>query len=63
MFSDFGVVSKVNIVTDGATGLHRGFGFVEMVSLEEAQAAIEKLNGKEIQTRPLRVSRAKERIY
>ena len=43
----FGIVSKVTILKDRITGIPRGFGFVEMNSKEEAQAAINALNGKE----------------
>jgi RNA recognition motif-containing protein len=60
MFSKFGAVKAVKIVTDKNTGITRGFGFVEMTSMEEAFEAINKLDGKEIQGRALRVSQAKD---
>lgn len=46
-FEAFGVVSKASILKDRVTGIPRGFGFVEMDSKEEAEAAIVALNGKE----------------
>ncbi|MCE2484127.1 MAG: RNA-binding protein [Desulfurellaceae bacterium] len=58
-FSQSGSVTSVNIITDKSTGRSRGFGFVEMGSGEEAQAAIENLHGQELQGRPLTVNEAK----
>jgi hypothetical protein len=52
-------VTDVSIVTDRATGQSRGFAFVEMGSSEEAQAAIQALDGKELDGRTLRVSEAR----
>lgn len=60
MFSKFGAVKGVKIITDKNTGITRGFGFVEMASTEEAMEAIKALDGKEIQGRALRVSQAKD---
>ena len=45
LFAESGTVESVNIITDRDTGRSKGFGFVEMSSEEEAQSAIEKLNG------------------
>jgi len=59
MFSRHGEVKKVSIVKDPETGMKKGFGFVEMATAEAAHVAIEKLDGKEIQGRSLRVSQAK----
>ena len=59
-FAECGDVHSANVVMDRETGRSRGFGFVEM-GREEAQAAIEALNDKEISGRRLRVSQAKER--
>ncbi len=47
LFSVFGTVERAYIVTDRQTGLSKGFGFVEMSSDAEAQAAITSLNGKQ----------------
>jgi RNA recognition motif-containing protein len=54
-------VSEVKLITDRDTGRPRGFGFVEMGSSEEAEAAISELNGYEMQGRPLTVNEARER--
>ena len=47
LFSMFGTVERAYIITDRQTGLSKGFGFVEMGSDAEAQAAIDALNGKQ----------------
>lgn len=54
-------VTDVKLITDRDTGRPRGFGFVEMGSSEEADAAIRELNGKEFGGRPLTVNEARER--
>jgi len=54
-------VAEVKLITDRDTGRPRGFGFVEMGSSEEAEAAINELNGYEMQGRPLTVNEARER--
>jgi RNA recognition motif-containing protein len=59
LFSESGAVTSVNIITDRFSGKSRGFGFVEMDNQEEAQAAIERLNGNELQGRPLTVNEAR----
>ena len=61
LFGQAGTVETVNIVEDRDTGRSRGFGFVEMSSKEEAQSAIEQLNGKEIDGRSLTVNEARPR--
>ena len=61
LFGQAGTVESVNIVEDRDTGRSRGFGFIEMSSKEEAQAAIEQLNGKEIDGRSLTVNEARPR--
>lgn len=61
LFSAAGTVSSANIIEDRETGRSRGFGFVEMASSEEAQAAIAELNGKEVDGRTLKVNEAKPR--
>ena len=52
---------ELKLITDRDTGRPRGFGFVEMGSSEEAEAAIRELNGYELQGRPLTVNEARER--
>lgn len=60
-FERFGEVEKANIITDKYTGKSRGFGFVEMPSNEEAEAAINGLNDTELHGRNLNVSEARPR--
>jgi RNA recognition motif-containing protein len=61
-FSDDGrSVKSVAILTNPETGRSRGFGFVEMGSEEDAQAAIQALDGTELDGRPLKVNEARER--
>ncbi|MFO1051832.1 MAG: RNA-binding protein [Planctomycetota bacterium] len=54
-------VASARIMTDRDTGRPRGFAFVEMETDADAQAAIEAMNGKELDGRPLRVNLAEER--
>lgn len=61
LFSKFGTVTSAKIIMDRETDRSRGFGFVEMQSSEEANKAIQELNGKEIEGRALSVSVARER--
>src|ERR687885_1057360 len=61
LFSQAGTVESANVVEDRDTGRSRGFGFVEMASKEEGQAAISQLNGKEVGGRNLNVNEAKPR--
>ncbi len=61
MFGEFGTVQSADVIMDKMTGRSKGFGFVEMGSDEEAQAAIAALNGKDIDGRPLTVNEAKPR--
>jgi hypothetical protein len=60
-FQAFGSVEDVHLVTDRETGRPRGFGFVTMGSAEEAQKAIEGMDGQTLDGRPLRVNQADER--
>ncbi len=60
-FSPYGNVKDVKIITDRETGRSRGFGFVTMGTDDEAQAAIEALNGTMLEGRALRVNVAEER--
>jgi cold-inducible RNA-binding protein len=57
--SEFGQVESVRIITDKYSGRSKGFGFAEMASQTEAQAAIENLNGKELKGRALNVNEAR----
>ncbi|HEX8175914.1 MAG TPA: RNA-binding protein [Pyrinomonadaceae bacterium] len=61
LFAQAGTVESVSIIEDRETGRSRGFGFVEMASNEEGQAAIQQFNGKEINGRSLNVNEAKPR--
>lgn len=60
-FEAFGQVSSVTIIKDKYTGQSRGFGFVEMPDDSEGQAAIDGLNGKELDGRTLRIDLARPR--
>jgi RNA recognition motif-containing protein len=59
LFAAHGTVRSAEVITDRATGRSKGFGFVEMASDQEAQAAIAALNGKEIEGRSLTVNEAR----
>ena len=60
-FVAFGEVESVSIITDKYSGRPRGFGFVEMPSVSEGQAAITGLNGKTLKERTLNVNAARPR--
>ncbi len=60
-FLAFGEVESVSIITDKYSGRPKGFGFVEMPSVSEGQAAITALNGKTLKDRTLNVSAARPR--
>jgi len=61
LFAQAGTVESANVVEDRDTGRSRGFGFVEMSSKEEGQAAITKFNGQEVNGRALTVNEARPR--
>jgi RNA recognition motif-containing protein len=61
LFSQAGTVESASVVEDRDTGRSRGFGFVEMATKEEGEAAIAQFNGKEVQGRALNVNEAKPR--
>ncbi|MDT7688725.1 MAG: hypothetical protein QOJ70_1187 [Acidobacteriota bacterium] len=61
LFAQHGTVESASVVEDRDTGRSRGFGFVEMASKEEGEAAIQQLNGKEVNGRALTVNEAKPR--
>jgi RNA recognition motif-containing protein len=60
-FSEFGEVTSASVVIDRATGQSRGFGFVEYGSNEDAERAIESLNGSTLDGRSITVNVARER--
>lgn len=61
LFAGHGTVDNVNVITDRVTGQGKGFGFVEMSSNAEAEAAIEALDGKVLGGRTIKVNEAKPR--
>lgn len=60
-FAQAGNVVSANVIVDRETNRSKGFGFVEMGSEEEAKAAIDQLNGKELDGRPIVVNEARPR--
>ena len=59
LFSEFGEVKSIKIITDNVTGEPRGFAFVEMHALSEGAPALKELNGHEFQGRRLKINEAK----
>lgn len=62
MFSSFGEVTSAQIIMDRDSGRSKGFGFVEFNTTDEAQAAIDEMNGKEYEGRALTVNEARPRV-
>ena len=60
-FSEFGEISSVTLISDKFSGQSKGFGFVEMPSNSEADAAIKALNDSPFQGRNIKVNQAKPR--
>jgi len=60
-FMAFGEVESISIITDKYSGRPKGFGFIEMPSVSEGQAAITALNGKTLKERTLNVNAARPR--
>ncbi len=58
-FAAYGTVKSVKLITDRGTGRTRGFGFIEMASDAEAQAAIDSLNGTDYDGQPMKVNEAR----
>ena len=58
-FAAFGTVKSVKLITDRDTGRSRGFGFIEMMSEAEAQAAIDGLNGTDYDSQSMKVNEAR----
>ncbi|MCX7862150.1 MAG: RNA-binding protein [Bacteroidales bacterium] len=61
LFENFGEVHSAKVITDRMTGRSKGFGFVEMLNDDEAQTAIDELNGKEVMGKVLVVKEAHDR--
>ncbi len=61
LFGEHGTVSRAQVISDRETGRSRGFGFVEMEDENEAQAAIEAVNGTDFGGRDLKVNIARPR--
>jgi RNA recognition motif-containing protein len=61
LFAQAGTVESASVVEDRETGRSRGFGFVEMATKEEGEAAIAQFNGKEVNGRNLNVNEARPR--
>ncbi len=61
LFAAHGAVVSAEVIMDRETGRSRGFGFVEMESQQDMEAAIQALNGADFQGRPLTVNEARER--
>ncbi len=59
IFAPHGTVESARVITDRMTGRSRGFGFVEMSSQAEAEEAIQKMNGTDLEGRSLTVNEAK----
>ena len=60
VFSAVGTVEEAVVIRDRMKNRSKGFGFVTMSTEEEAQAALEQINGKEVDGRPINVSEARE---
>jgi RNA recognition motif-containing protein len=61
LFQEHGKVKRAQVISDRETGRSRGFGFVEMYNDDEAERAIQALNGAEYNGRPLKVNEAQPR--
>ncbi len=61
LFSQVGEISDVTIIVDRDTGRSKGFGFVEMVTEEQAEEAVKRFNGYSLNNRPLTVNEARPR--
>lgn len=62
LFEPYGTVERVTLMTDRDTGRSRGFAFVEMTDSEEADKAIQSLNGASLGGRPLTVNEARPKV-
>jgi RNA recognition motif-containing protein len=61
LFAQVGQVTDASVITDRETGRSKGFGFVEMSTTQQAQSAIERLNGTLLGNRTITVNEARER--
>lgn len=61
LFSEYGTVSSVKIISDKYNGRSKGFGFVEMENDDEAKKAVSGLNGSSLKSRDITVNEAKPR--
>lgn len=61
LFSQFGAIASMKLVTDKFTGRSKGYAFVEMADRTAGQAAIDELNGKDVQGREITVNEARPR--
>ena len=61
MFSAMGTVHSARVITDRESGRSRGFGFVEMPNQQEAEAALEAMEGKELMGRAIRCNESESR--
>lgn len=61
VFEEYGTVTSAKVITDRRSGRSKGYGFVEMENDDEAQKAIDALNGKELEGRSVVVQKAKPR--
>ena len=60
-FESYGAVDSARVIHDRETGRSRGFGFVEMPNQEEAQAALDGMEGKDLEGRPIRCNESQPR--
>ena len=61
-FEQFGEITEVRLIMDKFSGKSKGFGFIEMPSKDEAEKAIEEMNGKDFKGRDLTVNEAKPKV-
>lgn len=62
MFAEFGEITDSKVITDKFSGRSKGFGFVTFAKEEDAAKAIEAMNGKDVEGRPLTVNVAKPMV-
>jgi cold-inducible RNA-binding protein len=61
LFTPYGTINSLNLISDRDTGRPRGFGFVEMNTAEEARSAMAALNAREVGGRQIKVNEANDR--